>query len=612
MKNIHLLDQQVSNMIAAGEVVERPAAVVKELIENAIDAKAQMISVEIKNGGKSFIRVSDNGNGIDNEDTVVAFERHATSKIKTATDLNSIFTLGFRGEALASIAAVAHVELITRTADAEEGTHVIIKAGQLISQQPAGCPKGTTIIVKNLFYNTPARMKFLKKDATEAGHIGDLVNRMVLGHPEISFRYINNGKEVTFTPGDNNLRSCIYNIYGKEYAKSMVEVKHSDGNIVIQGLAGKANIARANRNFQSFFINGRYIKSNTLTYALQQAYKNLLMVNRFPVAVLHLKINPNVIDVNVHPTKMEVKFSNEKQIFDAVYWAIKNALYSEKDIPEVTLSKQDLFNYTTSNNKQYNDINDTDVIGQQINVSRPAPINYEDITLKESVNMINNQSSDFGIDSVMEKGENTVEAINSSNELITKNQFKIIGQMFNTYIIIEKDEEMILIDQHAAHERLNYEKLMLDYKQRTLMPQTLLVPVVIQLSNIEIEIVKEHKEFFEKIGFEAEDFGNNSVVVRQTPISVGENYMKDLFLEIVNLIQKSNKEALTDMESHAFYTIACKSAIKANKGLHMAEMDKLVEDILSLRNINTCPHGRPIMISLSKYKIEKEFKRVGA
>ncbi len=604
MKNIHLLDQQVSNMIAAGEVVERPAAVVKELIENAIDANAQMITVEIKNGGKSYIRVSDNGNGIDNEDTVVAFERHATSKIKSATDLNSIFTLGFRGEALASIAAVAHVELITRTEDAEEGTHIIMKAGKLFSQQPAGCPKGTTIIVKNLFYNTPARMKFLKKDATEAGHIGDMVNRMVLGHPEISFRYINNEKEMTFTPGDNHLRSCVYSVYGKEYAKSMVEVKHNDSSIAIQGLAGKANIARANRTFQSFFINGRYIKSNTLTYALQQAYKNILMVNRFPVAVLHLKINPASIDVNVHPTKMEVKFSNEKQIFDAVYWAIKNALYSEKDIPEVTLSKDESFNYPKPNNKGYSRINETDIIQQKINVSRP------NIPFVEAPSL--NEKNSLKIEEYREQdAKEDIFQINETSNITSARPFKIIGQMFSTYIIIEKDEEMILIDQHAAHERLNYEKLMLDYTERTLMPQTRLVPVVIQLSNIEIEVVKAYNEFFKKIGFEVEDFGNNSVVIRQTPVSVGENHLKDLFLEIVNLIQKSNKEALTDMESHALYTIACKSAIKANRGMHMAEMEKLVEDILSLGNINTCPHGRPIMISLSKYKIEKEFKRVG-
>lgn len=655
MDKIQVLDQKVANMIAAGEVVERPASVVKELVENAIDANAQAITVEIKNGGIAYIRVSDNGDGIDKEDAVVAFERHATSKIHDAEDLNGIFTLGFRGEALASIAAVSHVELITKTSGADEGTHVVIKAGALLSRQDVGCPRGTTVLVKNLFYNTPARMKFLKKDATEASHIGDIINRMILGHPGISFRYINNGKEVVFTPGDNNLVSCIYSLYGKDYAKSMVPVKHSDQGIDVWGLAGKANIARANRSFQSFFINGRYIKSNTLTYAVQEAYKNMLTVNRFPVAVLHLKINPALIDVNVHPTKMEVKFSNEKQVFQAVYWAVKNALYTQRDIPNLSIGKKNIFEYSSSADRQHHRVQEAEPVQQKVKIVPPTafrPTEAEKQGPAKQANIGSSTTSDQKIpyvksipedmqsqivkvsgEQAQKQGtnlndhkvtdcsqweeENRPDTVSDTGDSApnapppTPHNFKIIGQVFNTYIIIEKDQEMLMIDQHAAHERLKYEQLLKDYQNRAMDSQVLLVPIVIQLSTIEIETVKANISFFEKIGFEVEDFGNNAIVIRQTPVTMDENAMKDLFLEFIALIQRSNKEAVPEMAAHALHTMACKAAIKANRVMHVQEMQALIKDILNLENINTCPHGRPIIISLSKYQIEKEFKRVG-
>ncbi|MBZ4646548.1 MAG: mismatch repair protein MutL [Petroclostridium sp.] len=621
MKKINILDPKVANMIAAGEVVERPASVVKELIENSIDAAAQAITIEIKNGGITYIRVSDNGNGIDKDDAAIAFERHATSKIQFAEDLDHIETLGFRGEALASIGAVSQVELITKTSYSDEGIHVVVKAGKLLKQEDIGCPQGTTIIVKNLFYNTPARMKFLKKDSTEAGYISDIVNKMILGHPEISFRYINNGKEIIFTPGDNNLMSCVYSLFGKDYVKSMIPLDHCDGGIEVAGLVGKADIARANRGLQSFFINGRYIKSKILTYAVEEAYKNILMVNRFPVVILHLNINPAFIDVNVHPTKMEVKFSDEKQVYQAVYWAVKNALYAQKHIPEVTIPKKNIFEYVPAANEKSNIYIKEDIIQQEIKIPKStiSHNNYQyhskhnaatDTKTEQSMPAINSDDLYQMKDSTTIETKSVTAVPRSGLQTPSLYDFKIIGQIFNTYIIVQKDEEILLIDQHAAHERLKYEQLLVEHRNHVVCAQTLLIPVVIPLSNIEIEIIKENIEFFKNIGFEVEDFGNNSIVIRQTPVSIEEQELKDLFIEIVELLQHSKKEIITDIESRALYSIACKSAIKANKTMHSKEIERLVSDILRLDNINTCPHGRPIIISMSKHYIEKQFKRI--
>jgi len=603
MQKINVLDQRVANMIAAGEVVERPASVIKELVENAVDAGARSITVEIKNGGISYIRVSDDGCGISPEDAVTAFQRHATSKIRNVKDLESILTLGFRGEALASIAAVSQVELITKTQDSDEGIYVSIQAGKVTEKKSIGCPQGTTLVVRNLFFNTPARMKFLKKDTTEAGYISDIIDRLVLGHPEISFRFINNGKEVIFTSGDNKLINCIYSLYGKDYAKSMLPVNYNENGIQVSGFAGKPDIARANRSMQSFFINGRYIKSNVLTYAVEEAYKNQLTVNKFPVAILHLNFNPSLVDVNVHPTKMEVKFSDEKQIYQAVYWAVKNALYARPNIPEMAVPKKNIFEYKVSEKDIPILFDKKSHIQQEINtytVAADQSINFQksDIKKNDISNEINN-------------GEKEVEPEKSAvvQEGSSK-QYKIIGQLFNTYILVEKDEEVLLIDQHAAHERLGYEKLLQRYKSRQIYPQTLLVPVVLQLSKVEMNIALENSAFFKAIGFEFEDFGNNSVMIREVPVTVDDSDIKNLFIEIIELLKNSKNEPITEKEYHALYTIACKAAVKANKNMHMKEMEQLVSDLLKLENINTCPHGRPIIISMSKYYIEKQFKRV--
>ncbi|WHH59555.1 DNA mismatch repair endonuclease MutL [Petroclostridium sp. X23] len=608
MNKINILDPKVANMIAAGEVVERPASVVKELVENSIDAGAQAITVEIKNGGITYIRVSDDGGGIDREDAVTAFQRHATSKIINAEDLDSILTLGFRGEALASIAAVAQVELITKSMNSDEGTLIRLDAGKMIKKESIGCPQGTTIVVKNLFYNIPARMKFLKKDATEAGYVSDVINRMILGHPEISFKYINNGKEAVFTPGNNNLISCVYSIYGKDYVRSMLPVEYDENGIKVSGLVGNADVARANRNFQSFFINGRYIKSKTLTYAVEEAYRNMLMVNKFPTVILHLNINPAMIDVNVHPTKMEVKFSNEKQVYQAVYWAVQNALYAKKHIPEVTLPKKSAFHYIPpasekmkiSEENQQQEINFVKEKVYIPEVKLQVP-NFEKVP--SSVSSVPNVNHAQNI-------EPKEEISNKNLEAPRLRDYKIIGQVFSTYIIVQKEDEMFVVDQHAAHERLRFERLLKEYNKKNIYSQSLLIPVVVTLSGPEVQVVKENMDFFKNIGFEVEDFGNNSIVIRQTPISIEEKVLKDLFLEIVGIVQSNKKDTITDMEIHTLYMIACKSAIKANRNMQQEEIEKLIEDILQLENINTCPHGRPIMISMSKYYLEKQFKRI--
>ncbi len=605
MEKINILDKNVSNMIAAGEVVESPSSVVKELVENSIDAGAKSITVEIKDGGKSLIRVSDDGEGIAKDDVRNAFLRHGTSKIKSADDLKSIVTLGFRGEALSSIAAVSHTELMTKAINEHVGTHITIKAGEVIAEDDIGCPQGTTFIVKNLFYNTPARMKFLKKDSTEAGRVSDIMDRIVLSHPEVAFKYINNGKEIIFTPGNGDLKSCVLSIYGKEYAKSMLSIDHSADGIRIRGLAGDAQLARANRSFQSFFINGRFVKSNIFTYSVQEAYKNLLTVNRYPAIILHIQINPEMIDVNVHPTKMEVKFSNEQQVFNAILWAVKNTIYAKMEIPEVHIPKKNIFSYTPVKLTEMPK-------GEKFSEVSNKNISFDDSYTKKINEPIKETAKETTKESIKESiKETTKETIKETEEEYKVPDFKIVGQIFGTYIIIERENEMLLVDQHAAHERLKYEKLLLNYKKREINPQSLLVPIVLKLSSTEMETVKQNIELFEKIGFDVDDFGNNSIIIRQTPEPLDEMVLKDLIIDIIALIQDFKSEnSITDMEYKVLYKVACRSALKANKNMHTIEMEKLILDLFNLENINTCPHGRPITIMMTKYTIEKEFKRV--
>ena len=635
MGKINLLDVEVSNKIAAGEVVERPASVVKELVENSIDAGAKRISVEIKNGGNTYIKITDDGSGMEREDAVVAFLRHATSKIKSEADLDAIYTLGFRGEALSSIGAVSKVDLYTKRAEDMIGTHTVCEGGEIISDDDAGVPNGTSFVVQNLFYNVPARMKFLKKDTTEAGYITDIMTRFILAHPEISFKLISNGKEVLYSSGDGKIINCIYSVYGKDYATAMLEVNYNTEFVKVTGMTGKGSAARPNRNYQSYFVNSRYIKSPMITRAVEEAYKNQIMTGKFPVAVLNIEINPSLIDINVHPTKLEVKFSNESEVYKAVYHAVEDALYRITDIPEIV--KKPVVEKREERTSNF--VRDTVLPNAQAEIKIPLEPKREPIPTKvvvkqpkffenavyektiegpkepvkivvpELVREIKAQEKPIIETEVKAEGKPTIQETTPVTE--EKNiEFKLVGQVFDTYIIIERDNEMLMIDQHAAHERLNYEKLKQEAERKKVYSQGLAIGVVAQLSANELAVFSENEEFIKSLGFEAEPYGNNSVIIRSVPVAAANEDICDLFVEIITQLGENKKEIISHKRERLLYTIACKAAIKANWKISEAEQRELAKKVLMLDGINTCPHGRPIMISMSKEEIEKNFKRI--
>lgn len=664
MGAIHILNTELSNKIAAGEVVERPASVIKELVENSIDASASCITVEIQDGGITYMRVTDNGCGMSREDAEIAFLRHATSKITTDSDLDAIYTLGFRGEALSSIAAVAKVDLFTKTADKDEGVLVQAQGGEIVTSDSAGTPVGTTIVVRDLFFNTPARMKFLKKNSTEAGYIADIMSRFILAHPEISFKFINGSKEQLFSSGNNKLTDCIYTVYGRDYAKSTVDVCYDGDCVSVTGAVGKSEVSRPNRNFQSFFINGRYIKSPLIIRAIEEAYKNQIMIGKFPMAILNLKINPSLIDINVHPTKLEVKFSNEGQVYEAVYFAVKNALYQTVNIPKIESKKDTQTIFDKPKNSDYSQLsfavakqsvpqrtiqpkNDTEteqkpaVDYYKQSVQKKTAVSALDlnfdfdggVTAKQErakydltdtdkssevspdTENIEKMSSDTAKTESIISAEPKHSVPTSDNEIFSdtgeaRADYKIVGQIFETYIIAERENEMLIIDQHAAHERLKYEALKRNCENGSISPQILLVPVVVTLSASEFSVYKENTEFLLKLGLETDEFGDNSIVVRSIPMDMDENATAELIVELLSQLEGSKRELITAKEDRAMYTVACKAAIKANHRLHKDEMKSLLDDIFALPNINTCPHGRPIIVSMSKKELEKEFKRI--
>lgn len=651
MGKIHLLGTEISNKIAAGEVVERPASVIKELAENSIDAGAYMITVEIKDGGTTYMRVSDNGSGMSAEDAKICFLRHATSKIQTENDLDAIYTLGFRGEALSSIGAVAKVSLYTKRAEDEAGICVTCTGGEILSAEDAGTPDGTTIVVEDLFYNTPARLKFLKKDSTEAGYITDVVSRLIFAHPEISFRLIINGKEKLFSPGDNNLNNAVYTVYGKDYAKNTLPVDYENGGMKISGVIGKGTAATSKRTHQSFFVNKRYIKSPLMIRALEEAYKNQIMIGKFPFAVLNVEINPEAVDINVHPTKLEAKFSNERELYNTVYYGVKNALYAIPNVPKIERAENTVFK--------------KDIPKEQITIAEPKkaeaaerkteieeavlaeePIIPKDMTKRPETPLYNPYENPFlketpksapaedmkekyadilAINDIPVKMESPAEedlpeapAEAASEEapeeesvnIFADEYFEIVGQVFDTYIIAEKGNEMLIVDQHAAHERLKYEELKKEIEEKRMMPQMLIEPVIITLSGAETEAFSENAEMFNEMGFEADIFGENTIIVRSVPGEIELGEVEDCMRELIEQAQSLKKELISEKKQSLMYSVACKSAIKANMCLGEEEMKSLVRRVLRLENINTCPHGRPIIITMSKKELEKEFKRI--
>lgn len=778
MGNIVLLDDLTINKIAAGEVIERPASVVKEMVENSIDAGATKITVEIKNGGISFIRISDNGKGIAEDDMEIAFERHATSKIRVAEDITKVTSMGFRGEALASIAAIANVEMVSRTKDSNIGHRIVVEGGKTLEQGEIGAPLGTTITVKNLFYNTPVRYKFLKKDYTESGYIEDAITRLALVHKEIAFKLINTGKTVIQTTGNNDEKSVIYSIYGKDVAEAIIESDYEYEGIKVTGVVGKPEIARSNRSNQLFFVNGRYIKDKTLTAAAEQAFKGMIPINKYGFLILNLQMDPALVDVNVHPAKLEVRFEEENKVFKSVYYAVKEALskrelvadaVEEKAIPKQEIAqeiatpiqpkqltenlqkeadevekvikedeeteKSGVFGFLRKNkhvekgqdekenmleeiykfrrglkeigvaevtpnvytpivserkDEPVKEVADNVVqVGQEVqeeakssvpseekvqeateklikqrqsdeileeaikNSKAENPLNKEQDNISENIDKtekfdtmyskIFGEKANFSsqpTDSkelsenekkVLDEIKNTVrptfeseiseeniqapmseentEQIEEFKNMTGKN-YKFIGIVFSTYIIVEIENEMYIIDQHAAHERIMYEKVKKNYYSTTDKDsQLMLLPDIINLTHKEAETIKENLEMFEQAGFTLEAFGENTIKLTGVPNICMDMNTKQLFLDLLDEVDNYSRTDRQDKEERFIATIACKSAVKANMKLTEKEVDKLMERLLALPNPFTCPHGRPTAIRMSRYDIERKFAR---
>ena len=687
MGNIVLLDDLTINQIAAGEVIERPASVVKELVENSIDAGANVITVEVKNGGISYIRVSDNGKGIERDDLEIAFERHATSKIRQAEDLETVKTMGFRGEALASIAAIAKVEMMSKVKDAELGYRVVVEGGQILEKEETGCPQGTTIAVCNLFYNTPVRYKFLKKDYTESGYIEDAITRLALVHPEISFKLVNSGKVVMQTLGDGIRKNCIYSIYGKEIANNIIDVNYVYDGIIVDGVIGKPDIARNNRTQQLFFVNERFVKDKTLSSAIEQAYKGLLTIGKHAFCILNIKMDPSGVDVNVHPAKLEVRFKDENKIFKAIYHTVKenllrtdlvrepekseieqtsinnnaNELVNEEDLKQKksSIKVSNLFKRKDTSNSEYGNTNLVEQLYRQKNQNtakidnlvnkeekvierfnsfeEPKTVVNDVITIDnkhENVeenkfnfekmyektfgkDLIKEEKESYNTDSEVEKNRIIPDVANVENISVfdetTYNEipkYKFIGIAFSTYIILEIENELYILDQHAAHERIMYEKIKQNfYSNNEKESQLMLLPDVITVTHKEMLIVQENREMFEKAGFMIEEFGENTIKLTGVPNICMELDTKELFMEILDAIDTVAVTAIQEKEEKFIATIACKSAVKANMALDVQEVEALMNDLLKLPNPFTCPHGRPTAIKMTKMDIEKKFSR---
>ena len=608
MARIHVLDKSVSNMIAAGEVVSRPASAVKELIENAMDAGAKNITVEIKNGGISFLSVTDDGSGIEEDDILTAFMPHATSKIASAKDLGSIMTYGFRGEALSSIAAVSRITLVTKTLDADEAVKLELEGGEVKGSETVGAKTGTHIAVSDIFFNTPARYKFLKKDSAEAAAVTDVVQKAALSRPDISVRYISSGREAFKTQGDGNLLNAVYSLFGGDIAKHMIKVDYSDSGVRVTGYSGTAAVARPNRNMQIFFVNGRSVVSRTVSFALSEAYKNQLTVGRFPSAVLNIEIDPSAVDVNVHPSKTEVKFTDEKAIYDAVYWGVKNMLYEKPYVPAVeSITKkpaEPVRPAQTEAPKEQNPIvahvqKSLDTFGKKSGFHKIEPVKKEAPKTFAAEERVKYEPKPE------EKPAQQTIAAEETDD------FTLIGQIFDTYLIAQKGSDMLLIDQHAAHERLNYEALKKKRDENEPAGQLFLVPEVISLSDSDMVVWEENREFFKSIGFETDKMGENDIMIRSAPYGTDVSDSGDVIREILTLLSdKRHDNRRTYLEERAMYTVSCKAAIKANMAISPLEQRELIKKVLALPGINTCPHGRPIMIKMTKEKIEKEFKRI--
>lgn len=716
MANIAVLDQTTINQIAAGEVIERPSSVVKELVENSIDAGATAITVEIKEGGISFIRITDNGSGIEEKELPLAFLRHSTSKIKSAIDLMSVKSLGFRGEALSSIAAVAQVELITKTKEAFTGARYVIEGGKEVSIESIGAPCGTTFIVRNLFFNTPARRKFLKTPATEAGYISELIERLAISHPDISFRFINNNQPKLHTSGNTNVKDIIYHIYGRDMAANVINVSAAEEGISVSGFIGKPVVTRGNRNYENYFINGRYVKSNIISKAIEEAYQPYIMQHRYPFTALHFTIKSDTLDINVHPTKMELRFSNNQQVYNFVLNTLSHALSHKEMIPNVVIDDKEneksiqiekkainstrmpepfenrRLSFNTANNsyisnsignatvkKEMNNSLDNKNTSDSINMQKSSDINMQknsDINMQKnsSINIQENgsgniqeqlireenapyksknveeqagnmqnsnmpvKSEDVSVHTVTDVTENistnqeinaglVAENVNETNKIVIseKEQYeqlkfldekamishRIIGQLFDTYWLVEYGKNLYMIDQHAAHEKVLYERMMKRLKEDgRCESQYISPPIVLSLSMREEEVLKENMELFKNLGYEIEPFGGKEYSISAVPSNIPGVADSELLIEVLDGLVEDNKKGEADVIREKIASMSCKAAVKGNNRLSLDEIKTLIDELLSLDNPYNCPHGRPTIISMSKYEIERKFKRI--
>ncbi len=636
MARINVLPKEIYQLIAAGEVVERPSSVVKEMIENSLDAGAKNITIEIKNGGSTYIRITDDGCGIERDDVRKVFISHATSKISKKDDLNSIATLGFRGEAMASISAVSKVELLTKSENEEIGTRYEIAGGEELEFDDAGCPNGTTIVVRDIFFNTPARMKFLKKDVTEGNQVAGIVDRMAISHPEISFRFIRDGKQVLITSGNGDLKSTVYSVLGKEMSDSLMSVDYSFNDMRIMGFVSKPTASRKSRAGQYFYINNRIVKSKTAMAALEQAYKNTIMVGRFPACVLNIELNPAQVDVNVHPAKTEVRFANEKPIFDLVYYAVKTAIENDRTVKEVEFKENPIYRQESKNVYQNNDNKSfqakfdffkkkDEPPSQQVIKTKPRENFWQVEAPKPEYKIARDEKPKARVDINIEyeepeeistakskdaPKERDIEKVVITDEKDNENfipNFKLIGEAFKTYLIVEIENELYFIDKHAAHERMNFERFK---AQATVETQMLLAPVVVNLTKDEFIAISENVELIKKCGFELEEFGESQIIVRAIPSLVDGDSVKDLMLEIAQKLLEHKTDILPDKIDWIYHSASCRGAVKAGDYTSRQEQEMFVKKLLSMPNIRFCPHGRPVFIKMSKYDIEKQFGRV--
>ena len=623
---IQILDQDTINQIAAGEVVERPASVVKELMENAIDAGATAVTVEIRQGGIGFIRITDNGCGIPKEELPLAFLRHSTSKIHSAADLLTVASLGFRGEALSSIAAVSQVELITKTTDSLTGSRYRIEGGEEKGLEEVGAPEGTTFISRNLFFNTPARRKFLKTETTEAGHVADLVEKIALSHPEISIRLIVNNQNRLHTSGNHNLKDIIYTIYGREIAGSLLSVSEEREGMRISGFIGKPVIARGNRNFENYFINGRYIKSRLISKAIEDGYKSYMMQHKYPFTLLHFTIEPELIDVNVHPSKMELRFKDGEAVYQMVYHAVTSALSGKELIPTASLPEPKVPNQpkvsvqqkTQSQAEGYSHPKNSSASDNGSFPKAPSSHGPEPFEKKrmEAMGIVKEPPSPYGKEppvppSAEEKKEEQLELFDGrllSEE--ARKRHRLIGQVFDTYWLVEYDGSLYIIDQHAAHEKVLFEQNFASLKSREYTSQYISPPIILSLSMREAELLNRSIDVFRQVGFEIEPFGGSEFAVRAVPGNLLSLAKKELLMEMIDSLSEEGGRIAPESVYDRIATMSCKAAVKGNTNLSFAEADQLIDSLLKLENPYQCPHGRPTIISISKYEMEKKFKRI--